>query len=171
MLYDPMNFLHSHATHAAGSAATVLSPALPVYYAPYGLNANGAAAKPWNLFVNNADESIAMAEYSALRIFGGSHERNNPKVIISVQCETIGQSNVNAWTQANGLYRLLCLDNQEHELRMLTLPGFKIADNSADGTWTLVDALTLNTPAQVGRDNRGRIKIVSNFSLGFYKVT
>jgi hypothetical protein len=171
MLYDPMNFLHSHATYAAAQAAIELSPALPVYYAPYGQSAAGAVAAPWNLFLNNADESIAMAEYSVLRIFGGSHERNNPKPTINVQCKTIGKSNVNAWMQANGLYRLLCLDKQEHELRQLSVSGFKIADNSADGIWTLVNAVTISTPGQIGRDDRGRVEIVSNFSLGFYKAS
>ncbi len=169
MLYDPINFLHSHATYAALAAAQQQSPAVAIAYAPFG---TGTPAGPFNLWLNNATEGPNCGDpYTVLRSFGGSHERNNPKVTINVQAETIGKSNLAAWSTANALYRALVLNNQERELRMLTIPGFKAIDNSADGSWMLVDAVTINLPAQVGRFENGRVKIVSNFSLGFYKVT
>jgi hypothetical protein len=164
MLYDPQNFLHSMCVFAAARAGTALNPAVDVNYMMFG------SAGPWNLFLNSADESSSPDPYAVVHIYGGAHERNNPKPTIAVQLAVFGSSDFTTGTLANALYRSFCLTNQEQELRMRSIPGFKVADNSGDGSWMLVNAVVHTPPSNLGRDTRGRLKIVSNFDLGFFKA-
>jgi hypothetical protein len=163
MLYDPQNFLHSYCTWAAARAATILSPALVVAYCRFG----GSA--PFNLFLNQADEDFAADNFASVRIYGGAKERNNPKPTIAVNIMTVGKSDPDAGRLAHGLFRAFVLDNQEKELRARDIPGLKLDDNSSDGTWRLISAVTVSPPGQIGRDERGRVKISCNFDLGYFK--
>jgi hypothetical protein len=178
MLYDPQNFLHSMCLWAANRSTGYISgdtqfgainPPVPVNYGP---QANGTNEPKYNLFMNRASEDVAADPFAVVRVYGGSHERSNPTVTAAVQLATmVTQANAPAgWTLANALYRCFCLDPQEKELRCVSAPGVKLTDNSADGSWMLVSAKVTNAPGQIGTDDRGRLKIVSNFDLAFYKA-
>ena len=96
------------------------------------------------------------------RIRRGGNDRTTPRPIVRLQLAARGIGNDATMQLAQQLFELMALDGVGRELRQQQIPGFAAADNSTTDPWMIVSVVVLNRPAQVGRDERNRVKIVSN---------
>lgn len=142
MSLDVKEFLKELATHLAAAA---------------GLE---HAATPRQLWIGEAIEEDAVRPYSILRTYGGELPYV-PMPAASIQIETAGSKNADpaAWEQAEKLFGALC-DSNRRPLRNWKLPGFRI-----------VGILDLRGPAQVRRDDKGGVRLVSNFDVKYAPIT
>jgi hypothetical protein len=166
MLVDVPSFVHSLAKSAVVRAAAQPTPLALVYNA-------GAASNLWrNQGIEQpGNQTSPPAPYGVLRVYGGSNDRTNPKPTINLQMEIIAGGNDAGMAFAQGLFEAVALDIYGRELRQFLVDGYLAATDAANGTWMIVDAVTINRPGQVGRDDRNRVKIVGNVSIGFYKAS
>ncbi len=152
------DFLHSLCKWFVAQAAA-LSPTVSIAYATGVLD---------QLFRWEANEQSAdPALYSVASVYGAGGSRPDflrPKPIINVQVSTYAQSNKAAANRADVLFQ--SLTQSGYPMRMQQVPGYAAADNSSTGIWLLVNADWRQRPGMVGRDDRGRAKIVFNFEIG-----
>ena len=165
MIYDLSNFLHSYCRYAVVAAAAQ-TPALALVYR----TADGSVRNLWR---NEAIEDAPGATSPlcgdprcVAMIYRGGRDRLNPRPEVSIQLMTVGTSNDAAMAFAQGVFEAFALDAAGRELRMAAITGYTVADAS-DSTYTLISAVVQSSPGLIGRDDRGRARVVGNIDVGF----
>jgi len=160
MTIDPANFLHSFCRHLVARAAAA-TPAVTIEY----------LSTPRALFRGVAVETGAAETYTVVRITGGAGTNWDPLPRLSLQVMTVAKAGLEtALSRAQTLFEALS-DSDGHPARMVTINGYKAADNTADGTWRLVSIDPLQRPSPIGPDANRREQVVFNVDVGVVKLT
>jgi|GEM_PF-2626330 len=162
MINDPNNFLNSLIQFVIAAAAAQ-TPAVTLVLPP----ASGA-----NIWRNKIVEPIAgtPAPVSILRYYAGPARQFEAQARAAIQCYTLGFDEEAAQARAQALYECF-LAATGLPLRMVTINGYKAADQSSDGTWRLVSVDLVQTPGKIGVDDRGRTEVSFNLDVAFCKLT
>lgn len=147
MAIDLNNLLHSLVRYISTGTALPYSGA-------------GRALYVWQM----VDEATAAAVKSCMRIYGGPGTAWEGMPGVSVQVETIGLPAA-ALSQSQRIFEALS-SADGRPLQGVTINGYKLADNTADGTWRLASVRFLGRPGQAGMADVTRARIV--FSMDVY---
>ena len=168
MVTNLPNFVHSYLTWAVARAAALTPPVTWTY-------GTGTLRTLWRNEIlertNTGSTAINSADPAAVVMTaGGSNDRNTPVAIARLQLAAYGSGNDATMQLAQQLFELMALDSVGRELRQQQIPGFAAIDNSATNAWMILGVVVLNRPSQVGRDERNRVKIVSNLEVSTYPM-
>jgi hypothetical protein len=131
----------------AGNFLDVLAAAIATAASLNYANAN----QPRALWRHAAVEGGCTDPYSVLKIYGGSLSFV-PVPSCSIQCETIGTGNDATFARAVAVHATL-LDGNGRPVRMKAISGYRL------------NGIDLRAPGLVGRDDKGRAKVVFNFDV------
>lgn len=112
-------------------------------------------ARAGAMWSHDVDESAAADPYTVLRLYPGPSIGGTGIDVVSVQALTRAKVIANGWTQSQAVWNSL-------------------RENTGRGRleWQLVDfkikgITDIRGPGQIGRDERGRVEIVTNFNVAF----
>jgi hypothetical protein len=164
MRSDPTNFLHSFAKVLVTRAAAQ-TPSVALAY----------AGTPRSLWILKAIEGVDCADpYSVMAVYPGKPplwgDRSDN---LSVQVMTIGSDDAATSSRARCLFECFADPASGGQpIRMLQFNGYKLADDSADGTWQITAADPLQAPGFIGRTaDAGRRMESFNVDLRLTKLT
>lgn len=157
---NPADFLHSLIKFIAATA---------------GLNYT--TSSPRHLWRNQIAEAaggaaiVAATTATWLVIYGGPAQNLEGLPRVAVQCGTRGVDPDLAMAQAQKVYEALLESTSRYPLQRQTINAFKAADDSADGTWTIVSIDFSQRPGAIGLDAKDRPQFVFNFEIAFFKAS
>jgi hypothetical protein len=143
------NFLHS--------LCMFLAAQLSLNYAQSGSN---------DLFRYEAKEGFANDPYTVISPAGGGGDTLfSSTPVIGCQVMTRATGNAAGIVRAQAIFDTL-LGSDGRPLRMTTIPGYAAPGNTASGHWLLRNVDWTQRPGVIGRDDRGRIGIAFNWTMG-----
>lgn len=148
---DTINLLAALGAHLA-TAAGVTGPA--------DSDADGKRC----VWVDAADEAHATPAFTTLIGYGGVSPFV-PLPELSVQCAVVGDDGASAWSLADRLHGGL-LDDDGRPVRNLTVTH----DGPTPESYRIAGVANLRRPALVGRDDKGRPRVVFNFDLLVHRL-
>lgn len=157
---NPADFLHSLIRHIAATASLAYASGTPrALWRNQIIEAAGGTA-------------IAAADPSSwLLIYGGPAQNYEGLPRFTVQCGTRGASADLALARAQKIYEALLESTSSYPHQRKTINGYKAADDTADGTWTIVSIDFLQRPGAIGLDAKDRQQFVFNFEVAFFKAS
>jgi hypothetical protein len=164
MRTDPTNFLHSFAKVLVTRAAAQ-TPSVALVYA-------GAPRSLWTLKaiegVDCMDPYTVLAVYPGKPLIYGDRSDN-----LSIQVMTIGSDDAATSSRARCLFECFTdPPSNGQPIRMLQFNGYRLADDSADGTWQITAADPLQAPGFIGRTADSARRMESfNVDLEIAKMT